>query len=98
MNSIEQMRSARPVIFWPPDALRTAISPASGATLPRSSQQVTSRQVQVGQSRGHEQSVRVLRQAAVANFGKTEDAFDDADGMLDLGPDARLGAILGPIF
>src|SRR6266705_2713135 len=98
MNSIERMREAKRAIFRPPDALWTAIAQASGATLPLSSQQVTSRQVQIGQRRGHEQPMRILGQAAVTHFDEAEDALDDADGVLDLGPDPRLGAILGALF
>src|SRR5712691_10351610 len=98
MNLIERMRDAKRAIFRPPDALWTVIAQASGATLPLSSQQVTSRQVQIGQRRGHEQAMRVLGQATVTYFDEAEDALDDADGVLDLGPDPRLGAILGALF
>src|SRR5205809_810437 len=98
MNSIERTRDAKRTIFRPADALRIAIAHASGATLPLPSQQVTSRQVQIGQRRGHEQTMRVLGQATVTHFDEAEDALDDADGVLDLGPDPRLGAILGPLF
>src|SRR5690349_17816909 len=98
MNSVERMRDAKRAIFRPPDALWAAISRASGATLPLSSQQVTSRQVQIGQRRGHEQTMCILGQATVTHFDEAEDAFDDADSVLDLGPDPRLGAILGAFF
>src|SRR4029453_2237418 len=98
MNSIKRMRRSKQANFRSPSAFPAAIGRASGAALPLSSQQVTSCQVKIGQGRGHEQAMRVLGKAAVKHFGKTEDAFDDADGMLDLGPDPRLGAILGPFF
>src|SRR6266567_1442556 len=98
MNSIERTQGAKPAIFKSPRALWTAIARASGATLPLSSQQVTSHQVKIGQRGGHEQAMRVLGQATVTHFGKAEDALDDADGVLDLGSDPRLGAILGALF
>src|SRR5437667_8411593 len=98
MNSIERTQGAKPTIFKSPRALWTAIARASGATLPLSSQQVTSHQVKIGQRGGHEQAMRVLGQATVTHFGKAEDALDDADGVLDLGSDPRLGAILGALF
>src|SRR5438876_12194220 len=89
MNSIERTQGAKPTIFKSPRALWTAIARASGATLPLSSQQVTSHQVKIGQRGGHEQAMRVLGQATVTHFGKAEDALDDADGVLDLGSEDR---------
>src|SRR6266568_2588188 len=47
MNSIERTQGAKPAIFMSPRALWTAIARASGATLPLSSQQVTSHQVAI---------------------------------------------------
>src|SRR6266853_5599704 len=98
MNSIEQTQGAKPAIFKSPRTLWTAIARASGATLPLSSQQVTSHQVKIGQRGGHEQAMRVLGQATVTHFDEAEDALDDADGVLNLGPDPRFGAILGALF
>src|SRR6266536_1547061 len=98
MNAIERNQSAKRVIFRPSSALLTVIARASDAALPLSSQQVTSRQVQIGQRGGHEQAVRILGQATITHLNKAEDALDDADRMLDLGADARLGAVLGALF
>src|SRR5437773_9983648 len=98
MNAIEWRQGAKWAIFRSPGALPIAIARASGATLPLSSQQVPSREVKIGQRCRYEQPMRILGQAAVAHFDKAEDALDDADGVLDLGPDLRLGAILGPLF
>src|SRR6266496_5848845 len=98
MNAIERNQSAKRAIFRPPSALLAAIARASDATLLLSSQQVTSRQVKIGQRGRHEQAMRILGQAAVPHFDKAEDAFDDPDGVLDLGPDPRLGAVLGPLL
>src|SRR6266704_5567153 len=98
MNSIERTQGAKPAIYKSPRALWTAIARAAGAALSLSSQQVTSHQVKIGQRGGHEQAMRVLGQATVTHFGKAEDALDDADGVLDLGSDPRLGAILGALF
>src|SRR6266545_3633298 len=98
MNSIERTQGAKPAIFKSPRALGTAIARASGATLPLSSQQVTSDQVKIGQRGGHEQAMRVLGQATVTHFGKAEDALDNPDRVLDLGTDPRLGAVLGALF
>ena len=56
------------------------------ARIPLQSKQSMPNHVQIGQRTGHEQSIGVLRETAVAHLGKTEDALDDADGMLDLGP------------
>src|SRR5262252_2060090 len=43
---------------------------------------------EVRQGAGDDQSMGVLRQAAVTHLGEPEDAFDHADRMLDLGPPA----------
>src|SRR6266536_4073244 len=98
MNAIERNQSAKRAIFRPPSALFTVIARASDATLPLSSQQVTSRQVQIGQRGGHEQAVRILGQATITHLSKAEDALDDPDRVLDLGADARLGAVLGALL
>jgi len=60
MNSIERMRDAKRAISRSPDALWTAIAQASGATLPLSSQQVTSRQVPVFENKGSNQYLNSL--------------------------------------
>src|SRR5258706_5046265 len=97
MNLIGPMRDAKQAIFRSPERSSTAIAHASGATLPLFSQQVTSRQVQIGQRRCYEQTMCVLGQAAVAHFDKAEDALDDADRVLDLGAHPRLGLVLPPL-
>src|SRR5499426_3576885 len=52
---------------------------------------------EVRQGAGDDQSMGVLRQAAITHLGEPEDAFDHADRMLDLGPHPRLLAIRGPL-
>ena len=39
----------------------------------------------------------VLVQAAVTGFREAKHSFDDAKGVLDLGPDLRLGTVLHPL-
>ena len=60
MNSIERTQGAKPAIFKSPRALWTAIARASGATLPLSSQQVTSRQVPVFENKDSNQYLNSL--------------------------------------
>ena len=58
------------------------------------SQQMISRHEQIRQCRHNEQSIAVLHHAAIANLGKAKEAFDDEEGMFDLGTHARLSAVL----
>src|SRR4029079_12058034 len=57
-------------------------------------QQPTPRYKQVRQGAGHEQSVRVLVQAAVAQLGKADHPLDHANAVLDLCPHLRFGSVL----
>src|SRR3954469_10529079 len=57
-------------------------------------QQPTPRYEQVRQGAGHEQTVRVLVQAAIAQLGKAEHPLDHADAVLDLRPHLRFGSVL----
>ena len=50
-------------------------------------QQMASRHEQIGQSAGHQQTVGVLLQPAIAHLGEAEHPLDDPDRMFDLGPD-----------
>src|SRR5262249_20155755 len=50
---------------------------------------------EVRQGAGDDESMGVLRQAAVTDLGDAYDAFDHADRMLDFGPRPRLLAIRG---
>ena len=65
-------------------------------TLLLNSEQVMSGHEDVRQGGHHEQAVAVLLQAAIAHLGKSEDALDDQEGMLDLGPYLRFGSVLLP--
>ena len=67
------------------------------APRPWGSQQVVSGHEQIGQRTGHEQSVGVLLEPSVAHLHEAEDALEDADGMLDLGPYTRLSLVLRPL-
>jgi hypothetical protein len=62
-----------------------------------SAQKVATNDEQVGQRAGHEQTMSVLRQPAVAHLRKAEYPLDDADRVLDLGTDLGLRAVLGPL-
>src|SRR5713101_4161206 len=64
------------------------------ALRPLSSEQIPARDVQIGQRTDDEQVVGVLRDAAIAHLGESEDALQNANRVLDLGADARLGSIL----
>src|SRR5712664_2093076 len=68
------------------------------ALRPLSSEQMPARDVQIGQRTGYEQAVGVLRDAAIAHLGESEDALQNANRMLHLGADARLGSILQSIL
>ncbi len=61
---------------------------------PLQAKQISPRHEQVRQGTGHDEPVQVLRQAAIAHLGEPEDAFDDADRVLDLGTHPRLPSIL----
>ena len=50
--------------------------------------------VQIGQRTGHEQSIGILHEPAIAHFGETEDALDDQERMLDFGSHPRLRGVL----
>src|SRR6516162_6909103 len=58
---------------------------------------MASRHAQIGQSAGHQQTVGVFVEPAIAHLGEAEHPFDDPDRMFDPGPDLRLGAIFGPL-
>jgi hypothetical protein len=55
---------------------------------------MTSRHEQIRQCRHNEQAIAILHHAAVADLGKAKDAFDDEEGVLNLGTHARLSAVL----
>ena len=58
---------------------------------------MAARDEQIGKRTGHEQVMRVLFEPAIAHLGKAEYPFDNPDGMFDLGPYFRLGAVFGPL-
>ena len=73
---------------------RTVRIPRCRSTLALRMEQPSSDDVQLGQGRSHFEAVPVLRQSPLLDFAEPEDAFDDAEHMLDLGADSRLIAIL----
>src|SRR6516164_6655436 len=52
---------------------------------------------QIGQRAGHEQTMSVLVEPAIAHLGKAEHPLDDPDRMLDPGPHFGLGAVFPPL-
>src|SRR6266508_6646028 len=75
-----------------------AALPFLDALRPLSSEQMPARHEQVGQRTGHEQAIGVLRDAAIAHLGESEDALQNPNGVFDLGADTRLGSILQSIL
>src|SRR6266516_1428255 len=75
-----------------------AALPFQDALRPLSPEQMPARDVQIGQSTGHEQAMGVLRDAAVAHLVESEDALQNPNGVLDLGANARFGSILQSIL
>lgn len=71
-----------------------AFSSQVSQRLRRQAQQRPTQLIQMDQSTSDVQSLGVLGDAAIAHFGKAEDAFEDEEGMLDPGAHARLVAIL----
>ena len=67
------------------------------ARIPLQSQQLTSNHVQIGQRTGHEQSIRILHETAVAHLGESEDALDDQERMFDFGTHPRLRGVFRPL-
>ena len=62
------------------------------------SQEWPANHIQIRQRARYNQTVRVLRQSAVAHLGKAKDPLDHPKRMLDLGADFRFGAIGGFLF
>ena len=52
---------------------------------------------QIGQRAGHQQTVGVFGEPAIAHLGEAEHPLDDPDRMLDPGADLGLGAIFRPL-
>jgi hypothetical protein len=46
---------------------------------------MAARHEEIGQRAGYEQAMQVLRQSAIAHFGKAKHTLDDLDRMLDPG-------------
>ena len=67
------------------------------ARLPLQSQQFPANQIQIGQRTGYEQAIGILHQPAVAHLGKSEDALDDQERMLNFGTYPRLRGVLRPL-
>src|ERR1017187_3644052 len=64
------------------------------ARIPLQSQQSMANSIEIGQRTGHEQSIGILHETAIAHLGETEDALDDQERMLDFGAHLRLGGVL----
>src|SRR4249920_3513526 len=64
------------------------------ARIPLQSHQSTANHVQIGQGTGHEQSIGVFLEPAVAHLSETKDALDDQERMLDFGAHPRLRGVL----
>src|ERR1700712_4915722 len=71
-----------------------ADGPAADALRAWAAQEVVAKDKQVGQRAGHEQALCVLLQPAVAHLGEPEHALDHPNGVLNLRPNFRLGAVL----
>jgi hypothetical protein len=61
------------------------------------SEQLPAGDDQIGQRTGHEQSIGVLRDAAVAQLGAAKYALQNTNGVLDLGAQLRLCSVLRPL-
>ncbi len=72
----------------------TLDSQMPGTLRPLAAEEASARQIQVGQSPGHKESIGILIQAAIADFGEAEYALDDTHRVLDLSLNPRLGAVL----
>jgi len=85
--------------FWlrmGPFEVVAARSIEAAETVPLSGpQQSTPRYEQIREGAGHEETVRVLVQAAIAQLGKAEHPLDHADAVLDLCPHLRFGPEAG---
>ena len=60
-------------------------------------QQMPARHEQIGQCAGHDQTMSVLLEPAVAHLGEAEHPLDDSDRMFDPGPHFGLGTIFRPL-
>jgi hypothetical protein len=71
-----------------------ACSSQVSQTLRRQAQQRPTQLIPIDQGASDVQSLGVLGDAAIAHFGKTEDALEDQERMLDPGAHARFIAVL----
>ena len=76
---------------------RFALFPCSSGVPVLCAQQRSSHHEQISQGAGHEQTVGVLGDAAVAHLGEAEDALDHQKRVLDFGAHLRFVSILGPL-
>jgi len=58
---------------------------------------MAARHEEIGQRAGYEQAMQVLRQSAIAHFGKAKHTLDDPDRMFDPGPHFGFGAVFCPL-
>ena len=58
---------------------------------------MAARHEEIGQRAGYEQAMQVLRQSAIAHFGKAKHPLDDPDRMFDPGPHFGFGAVFCPL-
>jgi len=64
----------------------------------RASHQPAPLHVQIDEREADLQAVEVLGDTAVADFAESEHAFENAERMLNMGSNARLGAVFGDLF
>ena len=74
-------------LLWLPPA--AALASSHGA-----SHQCAPLHVQIDEREADLQAVEVLGDTAIADFAESEYAFENAEWMLNMGADARLGAVL----
>ncbi len=79
------------MLFW-------SIPRATDALSLYGSQQYSPRHVQIDQSAGDDETIGILGNSPVSDLAEAEDAFQDQQRMLALGPDFRLGTVLRPLF
>src|SRR5512134_3585086 len=75
--------------FAAPSGSEEGCFPISNALRPLRSHQTASHHVEISERAGHEESMRVLRDAPIAHLGEAEDALDHADGVFHSGAYAR---------
>ena len=78
-------------LLWLPAAARIA-------SCHRASRQCAPLHVQIDEREADLQPIEVLGDTAIADFAESEYAFENAERMLNMGSDARLGAVFGDLL